>query len=51
LEDVAITEFSASTVNRTPKVDALANINTELNTTTQQIPCQFYKGKPWEYKK
>jgi hypothetical protein len=45
LEDVAITKFSA------PTVDALANINAELSTMTQQIPCQLHKGEPWGYKK
>ena len=51
LEDVAITKFSFPTVNRTPIVDVLTNINTELSITTQKIPCQFYKGEPWGYKR
>ena len=48
LEGVAITKFSVLIVTRTPAVDRLAY--TQLSTTTQQIPCQFYKGQPWGYK-
>jgi len=49
LEDVAITKFSALTVNRIPAVDRLTY--THLSTTIQQIPCQFYKSEPWLYKR
>jgi hypothetical protein len=51
LEDVAITKFSAPAVNRGPTVNPLTNINTDISTTTQQIPCQFYNGEPLGYKR